>query len=64
MSDQLPKPPCPECNSSRIAPILYGLPDAEAGMEADRGEVWLEGCCISGNDPQWHCLDCEHEWGE
>jgi hypothetical protein len=29
----------------------------------EQGSITLGGCCISGEDPEWRCLDCRHEWG-
>ena len=56
---------CPLCHSQRVARILYGLPDftPELGKTLDEDRVVLGGCCIVGNDPQWHCMTCRHEWG-
>lgn len=58
------KPPCPQCRSTDVVPILYGLPAPEAREEADRGEIALGGCCVSDENPRWHCNDCEHNWGK
>ena len=59
------EPACPDCGSSRQALIFYGMPeftdDLRARLEA--GSVVLGGCCISGEDPEWRCLDCRLEWG-
>lgn len=57
------RPTCPKCGSKTIVPIMYGLPTEEAAEEAERGKIALGGCCISEDSPQWHCRDCEHEWG-
>lgn len=56
------RPVCPKCGSKEVVRIVYGLPSPELMEEANRGKVALGGCCISGNDPQWHCNGCEHEW--
>lgn len=56
------RPTCPECGSADVVPIVYGLPSPELIEEAKRGEVSLGGCCLTGNDPQWFCKACEHEW--
>jgi hypothetical protein len=29
---------------------------------AERGEVFLGGCCIMGNDPTRHCRACDHDF--
>jgi len=46
-----------------VIPIIYGLPTEEAAEEAKEGKFALGGCCVSDDSPQWHCRDCEHEWG-
>ena len=48
---------CPECGG-RLVPILYGLPDAEAGAAAERGEIALGGCTIMGDEPHLQCVGC------
>ena len=50
---------CPNCGSARVVPILYGYPSLEMFQAADRGEIALGGCLISGNDPMTLCLNCE-----
>jgi hypothetical protein len=50
---------CPVCGG-RLVPILYGLPTPEAGAAADRGEIELGGCLVTGDDPQLACRGC-HE---
>ncbi len=54
---------CPECGSLRIARILYGFPAYSAELEADlkAGRVAIGGCCITGDDPAWKCMECETE---
>ena len=48
---------CPECGE-KLVPILYGLPSAEGFEAADRGEVALGGCTITGSDPDVQCPTC------
>jgi len=56
-------PACPECGTSEnVIPIIYGYPGPELREAADRGEVWLGGCVITGDDPLWHCKDCGKSW--
>lgn len=52
---------CPKCGSERIAEILFGLPafSDELQKDIDEGRVVLGGCCVSGEDPEWKCMDCE-----
>jgi hypothetical protein len=54
---------CPECGSNtNVVPIVYGYPSPELREAAERGEVFLGGCVITGDDPLWYCDDCEHGW--
>jgi hypothetical protein len=52
---------CPACGSKKIAEILYGkiamTPEIE--QQVQRGEVYLGGCIITGDDPRWKCLICK-----
>lgn len=52
------KKKCPVCGSNDIVKILYGMPTYETFQAAERGEISLGGCCISDNDPKWHCRAC------
>ncbi len=58
-------PACPECGSQELRPVVFGLPSAELGAEADAEEVVLGGCCCWGDerDPAWSCLDCGLQGG-
>ena len=51
---------CPKCGSKKLAPILYGMPafDEEMKRKLDNQELVLGGCCISGDEPQYHCFGC------
>ena len=52
---------CPQCGSTKIADILYGLPDYSPEFEKriEDGKIALGGCCISNDDPVWKCVECE-----
>jgi hypothetical protein len=52
---------CPACSSSRVAKIFYGMPAFSAKLEGelDAGRIILGGCCISDDDPEWQCADCQ-----
>ena len=52
---------CPQCGSSRIANILYGMPEfsPELDKSLKEGKIALGGCCISNDDPKWKCTECE-----
>ena len=56
------RPSCPTCGSLSVAKILYGYPGIEMIEDYERGDIVLGGCCVTENDPEWHCKDCEHEW--
>jgi hypothetical protein len=49
---------CPRCGSDRIVEIAYGLPTAEAGEAAERGEFILGGCMVGPGSPEWGCAAC------
>lgn len=53
---------CPQCGSSKVLDIMYGMPTMEAFEMYERGEIKLGGCCITGEDPQYYCRECENEW--
>ena len=52
---------CPACGG-KLVPILYGLPDAEAGRAAERGEIALGGCTLMGDDPRLACAACHQRY--
>ena len=56
---------CPKCSSKDIAKIVYGLVKIEGELEKelDQNKIILGGCCVSGNDPQFSCNNCNHRWG-
>lgn len=53
---------CPECDSEKVARIVFGYPGEEMMEQSERGEIVLGGCCVTENDPEWRCNDCENEW--
>ncbi len=55
-------PVCPECGTDQVVPMVFGLPGPELAEEAQRGEVELGGCSITGDDPEWACRECGHRW--
>ena len=57
------RPVCPWCDSNDVAPIIYGFPSTEI-LEycREKKAVW-GGCCVSGLESHWGCLDCKREWG-
>lgn len=57
---------CPNCGHSPVAEIHYGLPafDEELERALKSGLVTLGGCCVTGDDPAWECLNCEWQGWE
>ena len=49
---------CPKCGNN-LTEIIYGMPAPELFEAAERGEVILGGCCLSGDDPKYHCKKCK-----
>jgi len=45
---------CPTCGAKMI-PIVYGYPTVELFEAAERGEVFLGGCCIMDYNPAFAC---------
>jgi hypothetical protein len=50
---------CPRCGA-RAVPILRGLPSFDDFEAAGRGEVYLGGCPVTDDDPDFACtgFDC------
>lgn len=53
---------CPNCQSEKIIPIHYGLPNLKGLEQAGKGEIKLGGCCVSPKNPNWHCKNCGKEF--
>ena len=51
---------CPKCKLEKVMRIMYGLPDPLWKIPED---VYLGGCCVTGEDPLWHCDSCGWQWG-
>ena len=47
---------CPNCGSTQIADILYGLFAGDPSEEMYGRKVVLGGCCV--RDEVWTCTDC------
>jgi DNA-directed RNA polymerase subunit RPC12/RpoP len=49
---------CPECGSTTaLRKYIYGMPDGPV----DESKYLIGGCCITGNDPTYECIDCGHQ---
>ncbi len=55
-------PPCPACGSTEVVRILYGYPTDEALADAREDRIVLGGCIIDGDDPDWNCNACGHQF--
>ena len=69
MAEGIPVCPlrCPDCDSARVAWILYGYPctqmiefadEVEGGYELADRLFTIGGCVLLGDDPDFRCLDC------
>jgi hypothetical protein len=52
---------CPACGGAGV-PIAYGLATYQAGKAAERGEVVVGGCEVTGEDPDYRCGSCGVRW--
>jgi transposase-like protein len=62
------KPPkCPNCKSTNVGVIFWGYPLVKNKEQFEKdlasGKIHLGGCCISDDDPKWHCNSCKNEFG-
>jgi hypothetical protein len=63
-NESLQKPSCPQCGSTDVAHIVYGLPSPETLKRHARDKtVKFGGCCVSQNSPKWTCNKCGESWG-
>ena len=53
---------CPKCGQLSGVRIVYGYPSDELLKVAESGDVVLGGCVIWGDDPNFVCKMCKHEW--
>ena len=55
---------CPNCDSDKVVPIVYGYPTEESYELEEQGKIALAGCCVvDGLSTKWYCKLCGHEWG-
>jgi hypothetical protein len=53
---------CPACGSAKVLQIIYGKPTRETMQRAERQEIKLGGCIVTGEDPNRFCDSCHHRW--
>ena len=56
-------PACPNCFSTDVVMIIYGLPTPAAFEMVQRGERKLGGCVLSPDSPMWACKACRERFG-
>ena len=56
------RPNCPDCGSGEVATIVYGYPDVSILNDEQARPIVFGGCCVTEDDPEWRCLQCEREW--
>ena len=54
---------CPKCKG-KLLDIVYGMPGPDLFDKAEKGEVYLGGCCILENNPKYFCPKCHIEYFE
>ena len=52
---------CPDCGG-KLIPIVWGYPNQKLLKKAERGEVFLGGCELPPNYPNYHCVNCNEEF--
>ena len=52
---------CPQCHKTKISTIVYGMPamTKELMNKVEKGEIFLAGCMIENNAPQYICRWCK-----
>ena len=53
---------CPKCKQKTGVNIGYGYPTPDIIEQVERQEIVLGGCIVGENQPDRHCVSCEHEW--
>ncbi len=53
---------CPECESYKIVPIIYGRPGRELADMSARDLVHLGGCVLPDDKKNMYCNDCKERW--
>ena len=55
---------CRQCRSEKISYRMYGFPAEGTIEELSKQYYKVEtmGCCITGDEYTFHCLECDFEW--
>jgi len=54
---------CPICNEKMVE-IVYGFPSIETANLAEQRMVFIGGCCISEDSPDYHCYKCRKSFSK
>jgi len=57
------EPRCPHCKE-KLIPIIYGMVGYEEGRKAENGEIFLGGCMIEEDAPEYHCNNCRRSYSK
>ena len=50
---------CLSCGNDKLVPILYGMPSSDAKVLEDEKLIYIGGCCIEDDSPNWYCMKCK-----
>jgi hypothetical protein len=66
MTKQIGKPgiKCPKYGPKNIIEISYGYPTKERMTLAKQGKIKLGGCEVSPENSNWHCKNCDKDFGK
>lgn len=53
---------CSQCGSTKILPIVYGMPDYSLFRQEEQGRVILGGCEVYDDAPKYQCAKCGKEY--
>lgn len=58
------RPRCPQCASTAVVPIVYGMPLEDDVVQAQAGRIVLGGCIVGLRqpDPTHFCTTCNGEF--
>ena len=55
-------PPCPQCGSTSVVPIVHGVPTPAAAQAVKRGEAVLANREEWEGMTEWYCKQCGCDW--